>query len=785
MEPHLILALQILGSPGTAPPPPGGYSGWHDQIQVAVPKLEAELRVDGVLDEPAWRNASRLIGFSEYRPVDGRPAEDSTEVLVWYDNHAIHFGIRAFEPHGPVNPRLADRDKIDGEDYVQLLLDTYNDRRRALVFAVNPFGVQSDGVRSEGGAAQRGGFGEQQDLSGLDLTPDFVYESKGRVTDYGYAVEIRIPFKSLRFQDQRVQDWGFNVIRKVQHSGHEQTWTRARLGNNSFLAQSGTLVRLTELRRGLVVDVTPVVTWKANGAPAATGWDYQTPLPEVGGNLRWGLTPNLGMTLTAKPDFSQVEADVAQVQALPRNALLFAEKRPFFLEGIEQLQTPRQMIYTRRIVKPVAAAKLTGKLSGTDVGFVSAIDDATSSPTGDNPIYNLLRVRRDLGSKSWVGAVYTDKIDGSTFNRVGGLDSRVVFGRLYYLQVQGAGSVTRMNGYSEKLRPLYDLVFDRTGRSYNLQIRAFGVHPEFLPASGFITRGSIFQSNITNRFTRYGKPGSILESVSYAISLDGLWDYENFFGGRNADEVKWHHNLNFTWRGGWRLGPFVFLEHFYYPPSAYRDYRLERRTAAATDTVPFTAGNQLLRNLDLGFGFSTPRFARFDASANILVGYDDNFIEWAQAAIWLSTFIVNARPTEKIRIEARYVRQQYVRWSDRSTVATRNIPRVKIEYQLSRSIFLRLVAQYDARWQDALRDDGRTGYPILILNHATGAYERALSRRSNDLRGDFLFSYQPNPGTVLFAGYGSSLTELRSFGFRDLTRTSDGFFLKFSYLFRL
>ena len=786
MAPHLLLALQLL-SP-QAPAPAGGYSGWHDQTQVEIPKLDAQAEVDGALNEALWQNAARLSGFSQYRPVDGQPAEDSTEVLVWYDHNAIYFGIRAFEPHGGVNPRLADRDKIDSEDHVQLLLDTYNDRRRALVFGVNPLGVQSDGVRSEGGASQRVGFGEQQDATGLDLSPDFVFASQGRVTEYGYEIEIRIPFKTLRFQDQRVQDWGFNVIRKVQHSGHEQTWTRARLGNNSFLGQSGTLARLTELSRGLVIDATPVVTWKANGAPAAAavdGWDYDTPSPELGGSLRWGVTPNLALTGTAKPDFSQVEADVAQVQALPRNAINFPEKRPFFLEGIEQLQTPRQIIYTRRIIKPVGALKLTGKLSGTDVGFMSAVDDPTSSPTSDHPIYNLLRVRRDLGSKSWIGAVYTDKIDGSTFNRVGGLDTRLMLGRLSYLQIQGTGSVTSMNGYSRKLRPLYDMVFDRTGRAYSLQVKAFGVHPEFLPASGFLTRGAIFQSNVSNRFTWYGKPGATMESVSYTVSVDGLWDYDNFFGGRDPDELKFHHRLNFSWRGGWRLGPVVFLENFYYPPPAYTDYRLERQTATATDTIPFTAGNQLLRNLDIGFGLSTPRFARFDASANILVGHDDNFFEWAQAAIWLSTFIVNLRPTEKIRIESRYVRQHYIRWSDRSTVAVRNIPRVKVEYQLSRSIFLRLVAQYDARWQDNLRDDSRTDYPILILNRATGVYERATSRRTNDLRGDVLFSYQPNPGTVFFAGYGSSLTEPSAFGFRGLTRVTDGFFMKFSYLFRL
>ena len=171
--------------------------------------------------------AAVLAGFSQFQPADGRPANDSTEVLVWYSAHAIYFGIRAFEAHGAVHATLADRDKIGQDDYVQILLDTFNDRRRAYAFTVNPFGVQSDGTFS--------------DQNGTDLNPDYQYESKGRVTDFGYEVEVRIPFKSIRFQQTGSQHWGLNVLRGVQHSGHTQTWTPADRGAPSFLSQSGTL----------------------------------------------------------------------------------------------------------------------------------------------------------------------------------------------------------------------------------------------------------------------------------------------------------------------------------------------------------------------------------------------------------------------------------------------------------------------------------------------------------------------------------------------------------------
>jgi len=169
--------------------------------------------VDGALDEPVWHRAARLVGFSQYRPVDGRPAEDSTEVLVWYAPDAIWFGVRAFEPHGDVvRATLADRDRIDADDNIKILLDTYDDHRRALLFAVNPLGAQADGVWSEGfeaGAAGGGGIPERIDAV-IDLNPDFVYDSKGRVTEWGYEIEVRIRPESLGGTSIT---WAFEVAR--------------------------------------------------------------------------------------------------------------------------------------------------------------------------------------------------------------------------------------------------------------------------------------------------------------------------------------------------------------------------------------------------------------------------------------------------------------------------------------------------------------------------------------------------------------------------------------------
>src|SRR5947207_780068 len=279
----LLLALQGATYPGST------YSGIAKQLDVRIPRIETTVKIDGVLDEPAWSRAALLTGFSQYRPVDGRPAEDSTDVLVWYAPDAIYVGIRAFEPHGHVvRATLADRDNIDADDHVAILLDTYLDHRRATMFAVNPLGVQEDGVWSDG---------------------------------------------------------------------------------------------VGDLRRGLVLDLTPEFTTKVDGAPTTPGYDYRG-TPEVAGNLRWGVTQNLGVTATANPDFSQVEADIGQVTLNQRFALFYPEKRPFFLEGLEQFDTPNSLIYTRRIAQPVFGAKLAGKVGGTGIAYLGAVDNTDQSATG-------------------------------------------------------------------------------------------------------------------------------------------------------------------------------------------------------------------------------------------------------------------------------------------------------------------------------------------------------------------------------------------------------------------
>jgi hypothetical protein len=756
------------------------YHGRTGDRVVRIPRLDATVTVDGNLDDPVWQSAALLTGFSQYQPVDGRAAEDSSEVLVWYTAHAIYFGIRAFERHGDVRATLADRDKIETDDYVQILLDTFNDRRRAYVFGVNPLGVQADGIRTEGGFGGAGGGGRERDgrFENVDMNPDFTFESRGRVTPAGYEVEVRIPFRSLSFPGAEPQAWSINLIRKVQHSAYQDTWTPAVRASASFLTQSGTLEGLTGLERGVVLSLNPFTTGRLDGAPDSLGdWTYD-PTPEVGVNVSWGITSNLTLDATANPDFSQVEADVAQVTVNERFAISYPEKRPFFLEGIELFNTPNSLIYTRRVVEPLGGLKLTGKVAGTSVALLSAVDDKRVSATGeDYPFVNALRLRRDIGEQSTAGLAYTDRIENGAYNRVLAGDVRLVFARLYYFEVQGANSWTGGDG-ATVAAPLWEATVDRTGRSFGFHYQIQGIAPDFRTDVGFVPRTGVVQPGIANRLSFYGKPGALIEQWTNFFRLDGLWDYDEFFDGGSILESQAGVTSFFTIRNGWGARVTPQWETVRFEPDFYADYLVD----TGTDTIPFALPGRLAGLWEVSLAGNTPQ-GPLSASAGVTVGKAAAFFEPAPAEGLSANATITWRPTEQLRVEGRYVYSRLDRERDGTRLSTAHIPRLKLEYQLSRAIFVRFVGQYAAQERDALRDPA-TDQPILLRDD-DGAFTPAAATTQNDLRVDFLFSYHPTPGTVFYLGYGSSLTEADAFTFRDVDRVNDGFFVKLSYLFRL
>jgi hypothetical protein len=386
-----------------------------------------------------------------------------------------------------------------------------------------------------------------------------------------------------------------------------------------------------------------------------------------------------------------------------------------------------------------------------------------------------------VGGHSRVGLVYTDRMEGASSNRVAEVDAHLAFASLYALDVQGA--VSRTHEGDVRTAPLWQAVFVRNGKRFGFRHAITGLHPDFRADSGFISRGGITHANLDHRVTFFGPPKGLWESVSSDVVFDWIWRYRDFARGP-ALEKKLHFNNNVNLRGGWKAGASVLIETFAFDPELYDGYALAREAPAGREILPF-AGLPAIHNLDYVLTVSTPEYSSFSGYLQYLWGRDENFFEWSPADIKYVTLTADWRPTAQIRVGAQYQLQAFDRRTDGTTVGIRRIPRLKVEYQLSRAIFFRVVGEYDARRQDALRDDGRTELPIVIRNDVTGVYEPTLPSERNRFRVDWLFSYQPTPGTVVFAGYGSTLTEAEGLRFRALHRDTDGFFLKISYLFRM
>lgn len=732
----------------------------------ALPRLDADIAVDGVLDEAVWGEAARLDGFSQYEPVDGRPAAQPTEVLVWYSPTAIHFGVIAHDAlPDAIRATRAARDNIGGDDHVILFLDTYLDRRRAFVFGVNPLGIQMDGIRSEGGGG--GGPG-----GGTDRSPDFFFESAAQVTEEGWVAEVRIPFSSLRLSGTGPQEWGFNVQRITQRTGYTDTWADTRRASASFLRQSGTLTGLRDLDLGVVFEAQPFITASLPGAADAGGGPFRRGSldPDAGANVRVGFT-NVSLDATINPDFSQVEADEGQITVNERFALSLSEKRPFFLEGNEFFSTPNRLVYTRQVASPLVAGKITGKRGSMGGGYLVALDEGFD---GQDAVFNIARLRRDFGASSHAGVLLTDRTEtggSGVYNRVAAADLRHVFGGMYYAEVQAGASWTR-DEEGERAGPIWRTAVDRTGRSWGFNYSFNGISEDFRTHAGFVPRQDQVAFRGINRLTWYGEQGSLVEVVEGRFGPDRVWRHGGF-GSDGALEGGEDINASVRFRGGWEISGEIGREFVELDPADFASYTTE--IPDGPDEVYLPLGR--VSGPSFRVELETPSLQGWDASVSARRTTQAIFLEGSKGRTTSLEGSLGLRPTAGVRIAVDATWQELTRARDGSRFARTVIPRVRLELQPTAALLFRAVAEYQDGERDILRD-ARTGAPLAL---AGVPFERD---DEGEMRVDFLVSYRPTPGTVAFLGYGAGLSGPSGFAASSMERNTDGFFLKLAYQIR-
>jgi len=472
---------------------------------IELPRTDGEIVVDGQLDEEAWQSAAQVELLYENNPGDNIPARVKTVAYLIEDGANLYVGFAASDPDpSAIRAYLRDRDKAFDDDFVGIVIDTYNDSRRAFEFFSNPLGVQMDMTYNE---AAVGNKWHKEDDSW-----DAIWDSAGEINDDGYIVEMKIPLTQLRFPASKgVKTWGFDFTRTYPRGSRYQfSSVPLERGANCYLCQIGEMSGLDDAEPGRDLEVVPTVTATSFESSDDPGIEpmLSDSKSDVGLSVRWGITPDLTANLAINPDFSQIEADVAQLAVNNRFTLFFPEKRPFFLEGADYFATPINAVFTRTISDPDVGAKLTGKRGDNTFGLIAAQDAVTNilfpgafgsdGETFEQPNTAFIgRYSRGFGNTSSVGGVLTVRDGDGYHNYVGGFDVRWKISDRHTLSAQYLQSETEypVEVAEEFEQPLgsFDgsgaaLRYEYDSRNWTGGVRYFDSSDGFRMDSGFQTQ---------------------------------------------------------------------------------------------------------------------------------------------------------------------------------------------------------------------------------------------------------------------------------------------------------
>ena len=521
LAPWHSLALAGMALPGVAA---------AEEIVVPARVVEG-IVIDGALDEADWENAAQLRDWKGHEPMQGVDAPPTT-VQILVDEEHIYFGFTAAAlPGTPLSGALVPRDGTRGHDWVGVMLDTFADERRAFVFRANPRGVQADGVFTQGGHVWM-----------MGLAWDGVYRSAGKMTDEGYTVELAIPFRTLRYPNTPTQTWGFTAVRFTPLPWSTYTWPRIDKEQAGVLTQAATLGPFAAPTPKAHVEVLPTLT--AHSGELTEG---VAPTADPGMGLKWSPSSALVLDLALNPDFSQIEADEEQVTANLKYPLRLKEKRPFFLESGDLFETPLGVFYSRAIVDPLVAQKITGRVGKTAFGLLGAWDQTPAASsigvdyaTGDaRPSWDAetvdgatawtsgLRLQRDLGGGNSVGLLSTDKrlltSAGPTLaNTVTGLDGSRRLGERHTLEGQLLGSLTELATGEDLQAAAWKLKLKRAGRRFNGELRHGHIGEDFRAETGFLEEvgRTHFGADGTLRMEDVGPARFVAPGLRSNIKLD-------------------------------------------------------------------------------------------------------------------------------------------------------------------------------------------------------------------------------------------------------------------------
>ena len=736
----LLLLWMVTDSQAADPPAPAKA--------VSLAKCAAPPVIDGVLGEAEWQCAQKLVLSYQVLPGDNVNPSERTEVFISYDTQHLYLAFHAFDRAAEaIRARMARRDNVFEDDYVAIFLDTFNDRRRAYALYFNPFGVQADGIFIPASLTATTPANASEIK---DLTWDGIFTSKGALTADGYVVEVAIPFKTLRFQGGREMTWGLHVHRWIPRKVERIYWQPLSRDQSELLVQMGTLGGMQEVFAGRTLDLTPTLT-------GSLTTDRMAALPppivsnvgarfinkglfDPGVTATWTVTPNLTFSGTVNPDFSQIEADVPQIDANQRFPLFFPERRPFFLEGDDVFRSGGLLtfVFTRQIVDPDWGAKLTGKIGRNTIGVLSASDRApgrrvaaTDRGYGENAQFNIVRYQRDVLRDSRIGAFVLDRRWAGTSNAVIANDGQIRFRDVNTIGWQMGLSRTKAAANTDSKDGLASYFwYEHRGRHLRAFTNNLRITRDYQAQTGFVRRTGITQTGGNYGYEFQPKEKSWWVSVRPFIVPRLLRTDDGRIDESYADpgaSLYFARGINFYVYHSWKRDSFAGRNFryeaniAYYTINTFKKITFEGRMQWG-ETVLFDARNPVIgRNVD-------------------------------------QSHTITFRPTERFNNSLLYLSNRIADKRTGARLLRQDIFRNRTTYQFNRAHSFRSLLDYDT----ARRQFGAS----------------------------LLYAYEPRPNTAFFFGYNDllfnaydPLTQRRTVG-EGLERQRRTLFFKLSYNFR-
>lgn len=629
-----------------------------EQKTIHVQPASSAPKIDGVLDDPCWESAGSATGFITLEPYEGRPNSEETVVRVTYDARNLYVAFECLDSQPEaIRARYCARDHVFQDDWVGFALDTYNDRRRAYEFILNPLGMQADAIMVEGVTE--------------DFSWDTVFESEGRVHDEGYSVEVAIPLKSIRFPSTSPQVWGVNFYRSLKRLEEKSFWSPISRDVVGWLRQCGTMTGLEGISPGRHVDLIVYSTVGQDGGlrdpdDPAPPWDDHPAQYRTGADLKWGILSNITLDLTVNPDFSQVESDAEQIDINNRFPLFFSEKRPFFLEGSDMFETGFRTVHTRRLADPLAAAKLTGKTGSTTFALISAYDRGVARE--DTAMYTILRTRTDVLANSWVGLMVVDREQENGYNRVAGVDGQFRLGDNYQGSFQAVETWTD-DGEERYSDPAYRMNLGRFDRHFNTELWFTDIRPNTEFQSGYLSRTDIWGPGGWMGYT-FRPEGDFLVWWEPAAWVDLTYDHSG-----QLIEAWGGPELNMQLRGPTWISLEFNRGRLVYRDSLYRPYGVE-----------FSIENDSSGRICGGGWFWVGRGVYFDLDDDDI---DESFLGYCQnGGLWCTL-----RPTDRLKVETSIERDNMLLEWGGDEIYDEWVGRAKATYQFNREFAFRGVLQ--------------------------------------------------------------------------------------------